>query len=85
MTTSVTGVSSVLTDARYVVELFAKRKAAQETQAQLPLQAVQLANKMHNDDLAKDPTWINGVHCHDSVSRHNYTYPALDQAPIANQ
>ena len=85
MTTSITGVSNVLADARYVMELFAKRKAAQETQAQLPLQAVQLANKMHNDDLAKDPTWINGVHCHDSVSRHNYTYHNVNQKPLANQ
>lgn len=29
--------------------------------------------KRHNDALFTDPTWINGVHCHNSISKHNYT------------
>lgn len=72
--TSITGISSILSDARYVTDLFAKQQATQQANIQQPLNKVQLANKIHNDQLAKDPTWINGVHCHDSVSRHNYTY-----------
>jgi hypothetical protein len=74
MTTSITGIPSILSDARYVTDLFNKQKAVQQASIQKPLQQVQLANKMHNDQLATDPTWINGVHCHDSASRHNYTY-----------
>lgn len=34
---------------------------------------IDVQNKQHNDGLFKDPTWINGVHCHNSISKHNYT------------
>lgn len=85
MTHSITGIPSIISDARYVADLFAKQKAAQQAASQQPLQVVQLANKIHNDQLAKDPTWINGVHCHNSVSRHNYTYPVKVHTPVANQ
>lgn len=34
---------------------------------------IDVKNKQHNDMLAIDPTWINGVHCHNSISKHNYT------------
>lgn len=35
---------------------------------------IDVRNKIHNDSLQVDPYWINGVHCHNSISRHNYTY-----------
>jgi hypothetical protein len=35
---------------------------------------IDVSNKVHADALASDPYWINGVHCHDSISRHNYSY-----------
>ena len=70
---SVTSVPSILSDARYVVDLYAK-KAAENAQAKVDFKVEQLSDKQHNDHLAKDPTWINGVHRYDSVSRHNYTY-----------
>jgi len=35
---------------------------------------IDVKNKVHNDALASDPYWINGVHCHNSISRHNYSY-----------
>jgi len=34
---------------------------------------IDVQNKQHNDALFTDPTWINGVHCYNSISKHNYT------------
>jgi hypothetical protein len=87
MSNSISCVSAILSDARYVAEVYAKQKEVQQpiVTPQKALQSIQLMNKIHNDQLAKDPTWINGVHCHDSASRHNYTYAIKVQSPIAVQ
>jgi len=87
MSNSISCVSAILSDARYVAEVYAKQKEVQQpiVTPQKALQSIQLMNKIHNDQLAKDPTWINGVHCHDSVSRHNYTYAITAQTPVAVQ
>lgn len=87
MSNSISCVSAILSDAKYVAEIYAKQKAVQQPiiTPEKALHSIQVTNKIHNDQLAKDPTWINGVHCHDSVSRHNYTYAIPTQLSVATQ
>ena len=87
MTCSISGVPSIIADAQYVAGVFAKQKQTQEPvpTPEDAFRSIQLMNKIHNDKLAVDPTWINGVHCHASVSRHNYIYVNMAHKPLANQ
>lgn len=87
MSNTISSVSAILSDAKYVAGVFAKQKEVQQpiVTPQKALHSIQVMNKIHNDQLAKDPTWINGVHCHDSPSRHNYTYTMPTQTPVAIQ
>ena len=87
MSNSISCVSAILSDAKYVAGVFAKQKQTQEPvpTPEDAFRSIQLMNKIHNDQLAKDPTWINGVHCHGSISRHNYTYTMPAQTPVATQ
>ena len=87
MSNSISSVSAILSDAKYVAGVIAKQKEVQQPDItpQKELHSIQVMNKIHNDQLAKDPTWINGVHCHNSVSRHNYTYAMPAQTPVAAQ
>lgn len=87
MSNSISSVSAILSDAKYVAGVFAKQKEVQQPviTPEKALHSIQVMNKIHNDQLAKDPTWINGVHCHGSISRHNYTYAITAQTPVAVQ
>jgi hypothetical protein len=85
MSNLISSVPSILSDAQYVARLYDHSKHKEQTVPQQPFHAVQVENKVHNDKLAVDPTWINGVHCHASISRHNYIYADMAQKPLANQ
>lgn len=87
MSNSISSVSAILSDAKYVMEVFAKQKEVQQpiVTPQKALHSIQVMRKIHNDELAVDPTWINGMHCHNSMSRHNYTYAANIQTPVSVQ
>ena len=57
---------------RTVYDLSYKAALDEKHSEQKEFKDVQLQNKCHNDSLAYDPYWINGVNYHASLSRHNY-------------
>ena len=64
--------NAINTQFRHVYDLSYKAKLDEKHAEQKEFKDVQLQNKCHNDSLAYDPYWINGVNYHASLSRHNY-------------
>lgn len=64
--------SAINIHAHCVRDLNFKAELDKKMVEQQEFKEVQLQNKCHNDNLAYDPYWINGVNYHASLSRHNY-------------
>ena len=64
--------NAINTQFRHVYDLQYKADLDKKVVEQQEFKEVQLQNKTHNDSLAYDPYWINGVNYHASLSRHNY-------------
>lgn len=72
MSSSIQPISVINIQSHYVYDLNYAADLDKKMVEQKEFKDVQLQNKCHNDSLAYDPYWINGVNYHASLSRHNY-------------
>lgn len=72
MSSSLNYITAINVQKQYYYDLNFKADLDKKMVEQKEFKDVQLQNKCHNDNLAYDPYWINGVNYHASLSRHNY-------------
>ena len=73
MTSSLNYIAAINVQAQYYNKLKNNNTLDNKSVEQEDLHKVILQNKCHHDKIGVNPYWINNVHCHASLSKHNYT------------